>query len=327
MINELLIDEIQDAQKHMNFVILMPTLPESYTLKNITIKKETNEQRSSIRFEIHSKGKTLRIKQFFYDWAIPVITSDTNLIHQGKSFEIEGIVGFIGIDYKGNQAACFCRWFTNIELSVIEGTFDEKEILMVLENLKAVDEDSIRTIGEQSFTTYSYTARFNKSKWGSYDEVSRVSWYESNKRISIEENMGIKLPNNHNEFFLDSIGYKEYASGTECHFLYRSKKDFTNGFWLWIAPRELSDPLPSLTGHNIGTRQSWNIKKVSGSILQIPVNEIILCRQNTKYKSWMIHWEEANYIYHFYSRASTKNNIREFHLFFAKLYSQKFERS
>ena len=322
MINELLIDEIQDAQKYMNFVILMPTLPESYILKNITVKKETNEQRSSIRFEIHSKGKALRIKQFFYDWAIPVITADTNLIHQGKSFEIEGIVGFIGTDYKGNQAACFSRWFTNIELSVIEGTFDEKKILMILESLKAVDKDSIRTIGEQSFTTCSYTARFNKSKWDSHDEVSRVAWYESNKRIRIEESLGIKIPKDHNEFFLDSIGYKEYDSGAEYHFLYRSQEDFTNGFWLWIAPREFSDPLPTFTGHKIGTRQSWNIKKVSGSILQIPVNKIILCRQNTKYKSWMIHWEKGNYIYHFYSRASIKNNIREFQLFFSELYSQ-----
>ncbi|MBD8031969.1 hypothetical protein [Solibacillus merdavium] len=322
MINEVLIGEIKEAQKYTNFVILMPTLHETYNFKNITLKKETNKQRSSIRFEIHSKGKVLRIKQFFYDWAIPVITADTNLIQQGKSFEIEGIVGFIGIDYKGNQAACFCRWFTNIELSVIEGTFDEKEILIILEGLKAVDNDSIRTIGEQSFTTCSYTARYNRSKWNTDDEVSRVAWYEANKKIQIEENLGIKIPKNHNEFFLDSIGYKEYESDTEYHFLYRSQEDFTNGFWIWIAPRKFSDPLPQFTGNKIGTRQSWNIKKVSGSILHIPVNEIILCRQNTKYKSWMVHWEKDNYIYHFYSRASIKNNIREFQLFFSALYSQ-----
>lgn len=320
MINVLLNDEINEAQKYTNFVILMPILPESYILKNITLKKETNKQRSSIRFEIHSKGKVLRIKQFFYDWAIPVITADTNLIQQGKSFEIEGVVGFIGIDYKGNQAACFCKWFTSIELSVIEGTFDEKEILMILESLKAVDNDSIRTIGEQSFTSCSYTARYNKSKLDTDDEVSRVAWYEANKKIRIEESLGIKILKNHNGFLLDSIGYKECESGSEYHFLYRSQEDFTNGFWLWIAHRDLSDPLPQFTGHKIGTRQSWNIKKVSGTILHIPVNEIILCRQITKYKSWMVHWEKDNYIYHFYSRASKKNSIRDFQLFFWELY-------
>ena len=322
MITKILIDELKDVQKYTNFIILVPTLPKSYTLKNITLKKETNEQRSSIRFEIHSEGRVLRIKQFFYDWAIPVITADTNLINQGKSFEIDGIVGFIGKDYKGNQAACFCRWFTNIELSVLEGTFEEKEILMILESLKAVDKESILKIGKQSFTSSSYTARYNKSKWVTDDEVSRVAWYEANKKIPTVKSVTINIPKNHNEFFLDSIGYKENRSGSEYHFLYRSHEDFTNGFWLWIAPRELSDPLPPITGHKIGTRQSWNIKKVSGSILQIPVNEVILCRQNSKYKSWMVHWEKGNYIYHFYSRASIKNNIREYQSFFSRLYSE-----
>ena len=128
MINEVLFGEIKEAQKYTNFVILMPTLDETYNLKNITLKKETNKQRSSIRFEIHNKGKVLRIKQFFYDWAIPVITADTNLIQQGKSFEIEGIVGFIGIDYKGNQAACFFRWFTNIRYLIAIFIFEHYQM-------------------------------------------------------------------------------------------------------------------------------------------------------------------------------------------------------
>ena len=316
--NELSIEEIQNAQQFTNFVILLPKLPARYVLKKITLKKETSEQRSSIRFEIHSKGNILRIKQFFYDWSIPVITADSNLVHQGKAFEIDGIVGFIGTDYKGNQAACFSRWFTTIELSVIKGTFDVNELLMIIKSLKAVDENAVRNIGEQSFTTCSYTARFNKSKWGTDDEISRVCWYEPNKGIGMIEKLGMKLPQEHHEYFLDSIGYKEHDCGAEYHFLYRSKEDFTNGFWLWIAPKQLSDPLPAFTGHKIGTRQRWNIKKVRGSILHIPVNEMMLCRQNTKYTSWMIHWGKEHYMYHFYSRATIKNNIRDIRSFFQK---------
>lgn len=40
MIIELLIDEVQEAQKYTNFVILMPSLPESYILNKITLKKK-----------------------------------------------------------------------------------------------------------------------------------------------------------------------------------------------------------------------------------------------------------------------------------------------
>ncbi|WP_419880427.1 hypothetical protein ACN6MY_12065 [Peribacillus sp. B-H-3] len=66
-----------------------------------------------------------------------MITTDTNLINQGKSFNIDGIVGFIGIDYKGNQAACFARWFTNIELSVLKGSYEEEDILLIFKNVSA----------------------------------------------------------------------------------------------------------------------------------------------------------------------------------------------
>ncbi|MEK4626803.1 MAG: hypothetical protein ABS944_05880 [Solibacillus sp.] len=324
MINNLSINEIQEAQKHTNFVILMPILSEAYAIQNITVRKETNEQRSSIRFELHNNGRIIRVKQFFYDWAIPVITADTNLISQGESFEIDGIIGFIGIDYKGHQAACFSKWFTTIEVSVLTGNFDEEEIITIFKSLKVVDKDAIHKIGKQSFSTCSHTARFNLPKWDSYDEITRVSWYESKESNLIEKSreLGIELPQFHNEYYLDSIGYKSHYIGEEFHFLYRSEKDYTNGFWLWIAPKGISDPLPSKMGRKVGGRQSWNVKKVGGSTLHIPINEVVLCRQNTKYKSWMLHWESDNKIYHFYSRASMKNNIRDIRAFLLKLYAR-----
>lgn len=64
MITELLIDEVQEAQKYTNFVILIPTLPESYILKNITLKKETNKQRSSIRFKYIVKEESSVLNNF-----------------------------------------------------------------------------------------------------------------------------------------------------------------------------------------------------------------------------------------------------------------------
>ena len=135
MIAKLDIEKFQEAQKYTNFAVLMPFLPNTYTIHKISLRKESNEERSSIRFEISNNGRTLRIKQFFYDWAIPVITADTNLVRQGKSFNVDGIIGFIGVDYKGNQAACFCKWFTNIELSVLEGVFEETEIITIYSSL------------------------------------------------------------------------------------------------------------------------------------------------------------------------------------------------
>lgn len=119
MIKSLTINELREAQKYTNFVMLIPKLPATYAISNISVRKETPNVRSSLRFEVKNKTGIIRIKQFFYDWAIPVITADTNLVAQSKSFQIDGIVGFLGVDYKGNQAACFARWFTTIEISVL----------------------------------------------------------------------------------------------------------------------------------------------------------------------------------------------------------------
>ena len=189
-----MIEIFREAQKSTNFVVLMPVLPKSYSITNFSLRKESKEERSSIRFELCTKGRILRIKQFFYDWAIPVITADTNLVSQGTSFIVDGIVGFIGIDYKGNQAACFSKWFTNIELSVLEGVFEEQELIMLLTSLKAVDKNYISKLGEKSFATCSFTARQQKSKWGTEDEISRVTWYEATEFVPIEESLKLGIP-------------------------------------------------------------------------------------------------------------------------------------
>jgi hypothetical protein len=120
------------AQQSVNFVILCPfNLPNGCSPKNISLKKETRSTRSSIRFEILSKNRVVGVKQFYYDCGIPTVYADTNLVSPGKSFEINGVAGFIGIDYKGNQAACYARWFTNVELSVLKGKFEEDELISI----------------------------------------------------------------------------------------------------------------------------------------------------------------------------------------------------
>lgn len=323
MIESITIDELQEAQKHTNFVILIPKLPSTYSIDNISLRKESSKVRSSIRFEIKNKKGIIRIKQFFYDWAIPVITADTNLINQGKSFNIDGIVGFIGIDYKGNQAACFARWFTNIELSVLKGVYEEEEILLILKMLEPVDESFIESLGKQSFSTSSFTSRFKKPKWDKEDEVTRVSWFENDitflKELMIE--IPISPPHRYDDFFLDSIGYQVHHTGTELHLLYRSQLNYTDGLWLWIAPKNLSDPLPTRIGNKIGKRQSWNIKKISCDFLGVPNKDIFLCRQNSSYRGWAIHWERDKYIYHLYIRPSTTFKLRQIKEFLTLLHS------
>jgi len=323
MIETLSITKLREAQKDTNFVILAPTLPATYAIHNISVRKETPTVRSSLRFELKNKSGLIRIKQFFYDWATPVITADTNLVAQGKSFQIDGIVGFLGTDYKGNQAACFARWFTTIEVSVLQGVFEDKEILYILKMLQPIDPSSIKSLGEQSFSTNSFTSRFKKPRWNKEDEVTRVAWFHNDTTTLNDwlKEFPITPPSNYEEYFLDSIGFQAHSIGSELHLLYRSKSNYTDGFWLWIAPKTLSDPLPKQTGHKIGTRQSWNIKKIQCHGEGFPVQEFLLCRQNTTYSGWMIHWERDHCTYHLYVRPSTGFTLSKLYNFLVLLHS------
>lgn len=297
------------AQPFVNFVILHPSsLPIDYSIKNITLKKETIQSRSSLRFEIVSGNRVVRVKEFFYDWGLPVVYADTNLVSQGTAFVVNGIVGFIGKDYKGNQAACYARWFTNIELSVLKGIFDEEEIIQIVEALSPLDKDLIKQLGEKPFTVTSYTARYGKQKWQE-DEISRVEWYESDFDFSRGNSMNnIYLPSlEFDAYFLDSIGYKEHEFGVETHLLFRSSINYTDGIWYWLSPKDMIDSINIIEGNDIGTRQSWSVKK---EILQVEDEEltIFVGKQNTDYPGWFVIWEEGKYIYQVYVRPSINFN-------------------
>lgn len=58
MIESITINELQEAQKHTNFVILVPKLPDTYSIDNISLRKESNTVRSSIRFEMKMRKES-----------------------------------------------------------------------------------------------------------------------------------------------------------------------------------------------------------------------------------------------------------------------------
>ncbi|HWI49162.1 MAG TPA: hypothetical protein VNU45_13160 [Rummeliibacillus sp.] len=312
------------AQQSVNFVIFCPfNLPNGCSVKNISLKEESRSSRSSLRFEISSKNRVVRVKQFYYDWGIPTVYADTNLVSPGKSFEIDGIVGFIGIDYKGNQAACYARWFTNIELSVLKGKFEEDELISIIESLTPLDSYIIENWGKKSFTTTSYTARYGIPKWQE-DEISRVKWYENNFDINnMISSQNIIIPAfEYQEFFLDSIGYNQNKFGVETHFLYRSKANYTDGIWFWLAPEEMIENLSYKEGENIGVRQSWNVKKEKLLIGKIEIT-MLLHKQNAQYYGWYAHWKIGRYIYQVFIRPSVNFNIDKFTGFIKTLYEVK----
>ncbi len=187
---------------------------------------------------------------------------------------------------------------------MLKGIFDEEEIIQIVESLSPLDKDFIKEIGEKPFTVASYTARFGKPKWKE-DEISRVEWFESDFKFSGRKSMkNIYLPTlEFEKYFLDSIGYKEFEMGVETHLLFRSSINYTDGIWYWVTPKNMIDPLNIIEGNDIGTRQSWSVKK---EIMLVEDTEltIFVGKQNTNYSGWFVIWEAGEYIYQVFVRPS-----------------------
>jgi hypothetical protein len=310
--NNLSTYSFQEAQAYVNFVILEPTwLPDGTVLSNLTVRKETPATRSSIRFEITGIHRSFRIKQFFYDWSIPAIHADTNLVGQGEPFVLHGIAGFIGTDYKGNVAAAHARWFTQIELSVLEGHFEKEEMLSFLEGFVPAVQDSIRDVGQKAFADTSHTARYRISRWNDNDPVNRVLWKSASHVEATGESVHFPLLHFQFQSYLcDSVGSYQHADGIEYQYLFRDHHHLTDCIWIWQAPKSLASPFPQAIGKNVGSRTKWNIEKAL-----VSTTEVILCEQATSVPGWQLYWEHFQHDYHIHIRANNRLTKEQVHRF------------
>ncbi|OXS76270.1 hypothetical protein B1B04_04615 [Lysinibacillus sp. KCTC 33748] len=258
---------LDEQVEHINFSPLLPNEKQLQKIYNFSLRPETKDNRSSIYFYAKLQNGLIRVKQFFYDWAFPFIYADTNLVKQGNPFIINNRVGFIGIDYKNNKALSYSVGFTTIEISVFEGDATDEELLEFLANLMEINRD----LSKKFFATVSYTARYDRGKWGE-DEVTRVEWFTSERMNSFSETLL--------DYKLDSIGIGKEIN--EVQLLYRQKENLTDGCWISIAPQSLEQDLPKTVGRNIGIRQKWRFRLLKISYENRKI-EVYYGVQETKY--------------------------------------------
>lgn len=253
----------REAQAYVNFVILEPqTLPIGTERSEITVRKETPAVRSSIRFEIAGANRSFRVKQFFYDWSIPGIYADTNLVGQGEPFVVDSIVGFFGTDYKGNAAACYAKWFTQVEVSVLRGTFEKEELLSFFAGLTPSVKEAVPEVGEQPFASTSHTARFHVPRWSETDPVNRVHWDRADDVAGKHlPEISLPIPMNLFSYTLDSVGSFTHHDGVEYQLLLRDSRNQTDCIWIWRAPDSLRSPFPEVIGQQVGNVQNGTLRR------------------------------------------------------------------
>lgn len=166
------------------------------------------------------KERAFRIKQFFYDWSIPGIYADTNLVGQGEPFVLDDIAGFLGVDYKGNVAASYAKWFTQVELSVLRGHFEPHELFAFFEGLVPAVEQSVAEIGQKAFALTSHTARFHVPRWTETDPINRVNWQSATALENGDLSDRFPFPISFQTYKADSVGSYDHHDGREYQLLF-----------------------------------------------------------------------------------------------------------
>jgi hypothetical protein len=165
------------AQEWCNFILWEPnTMPPGCQFITGTLRKEappgrtgeagsgrspwTSNNPSAYRYEVAGAGRRLRVKQFLYDWAFPALDHPCLWDSETRAMPInDRYVLWFGTDYSARSGASARLGRTLIEVSVLDGTFTEDELVAFYRSLRPASTPAAYRIAGTPFAALSYPAR------------------------------------------------------------------------------------------------------------------------------------------------------------------------
>ena len=160
----------REAQEWCNFVLFRPTwLPDGLNEISNKIRPESPVAKSSHRSEFSDGRRSLSIKQFLYDWAPPAYDHPC-LWRDAEISTLENtpiprahLIGnnylWFGLDYRRKSAATMNLMRTQIEITILEGRFDDSEIVKLVSAISPINSDIKDIILQASFAELMYNQR------------------------------------------------------------------------------------------------------------------------------------------------------------------------
>ena len=250
-----------DAQRATNFVVFEPArLPDDCRVGAVSLRPEQPPGRPgdvsaadigqtphsegnpcSVRVVVEGEGRQFRLKQFLYDWAPPAASvAPLWRTDDPEPFDCGEAVGWLGVDYEGRRGACVQRDRTQVELSVLEGAFDDSELRAVLDGLRPAAPDLAEDVRGVPFHRLNYWARYatrpvavphglwDHSPVRPYDDCRPVS------RVGLRRDAPVRpLVPSGGPYLLDSAVAFPRADAVEC--VYRHEANGSDHLWLSAA--------------------------------------------------------------------------------------------
>jgi hypothetical protein len=298
-----------DAQDWCNFVVLRPRwLPADCRINGITARSETPNHPSSLRMFIEGDSRSMRLKQFFMDWWIPT-SSDANLTAPGRTFVAAGIVGYLGRDYKGREAACIHRFGTLLEISISEGRFTDEEITGFFEKLEPEVPEAVAQIAALPFARVSYYARKGPGPgpWN-YDLLAGCRWADDLVATKQFEPSKVLYPGSlPKSFAFDSIGTRidPAIHHWEYQLLFRNQENWTDNIWL----RAVGEETEKILWISPGLDRRMGIRLEA---CQLTNRRVRVGSTSSPHGERVAQWAERGVAFEVHARASLHINTREF---------------
>ncbi len=172
---------LAQAQEHVNFLVFEPTaLPPGCVVDHTTVRPEQPPGRpegvsakdlgqtpwsegnpSSVRTEVRGLGRSLRIKQFLYDWAPPAASVAALWdCPDLRPYECNKAVAWVGQDYRVARGAVVQFHRTQIEVSVLSGEWSDEELVSVLTGLREAEPEVGEGVRAAAFHELNYWLRY-----------------------------------------------------------------------------------------------------------------------------------------------------------------------
>lgn len=327
----------REAQPFVNFCVFTPLrMPKGCAIQSTTLRPEQPPGRpegitaedigqtpwseanpSSLRTVIGGGGRSLRIKQFLYDWAPPAAAIAPLWDAQElESFECAGGIGWLGPDYRGAQGACVQLHCTQIELSVLDGAFSPSEIRALFSSLELADPGGAALVNQAAFHLLNYWVRYRIQPY----RVPHGLWkypfrrpYDSGEHIREETQIAfgdgtpVLRPGNGETRFNSA-----FRAGAEIEVYYRFPGH--PHLWVWmVCARKDSErmfPLPpEPETQTAAVRERRQFRNRTGWVA---------CLQ-TPHGAWEALWEEGDLGYAVWTSASPSWDYRWFRAFLESL--------
>ncbi len=168
----------EESQPWCNFVLMKPTLfPEGVSLQAGELRPEsppgrrdgptdsrlpswTLSNRATHRCVLAGKERSVRIKQYLYDWAPPAFDCPCLWLSPVvRHFFVGSDVGWLGTDFRGLPGASISLDRTMIELSVLTGSFSDDELQQICSGLRPVNPETRDRILRTPLATLCYQSR------------------------------------------------------------------------------------------------------------------------------------------------------------------------